>query len=132
MLDGLPALGGNLPTSAYSGTWLFQATTLLPNDCNLTGFDALHSTVNEVSQSGNNVMLVSGQVIPFSGTTNDKDGFDVYSDNVGVSGCTFISNSYRYEGVGDGNAIVTHTYVGQCGGKTCSAGWGGTAVRQSP
>ena len=115
-------------TPNYSGQWSFQGT-LIVNDCGFSGFDNTVSATNTISHSGNNVVLISGSVT-FTGTTNDEDGFDVYSPlAIFEDGCTGLSG-YRYEGASDGNAVAALAVVVQCGSVICGLGYGGTSVRQ--
>lgn len=115
-------------TPNYSGQWSFQGA-LMVNDCDLSGLDNTISATNTISHSGNNVVLISGAVT-FTGTTNDKDGFDVYSPLATFEdGCTGLSG-YRYEGASDGNAVAALAIVVDCGSVQCNVGYGGTSVRQ--
>jgi len=117
------------PSANYSGTWSFPATLAL-NDCNLSDMQNTLSLTNYVTHSGTSVNVVSGTV-NLSGTTNDKDGFEVYSDvSTDSNGCQGMVG-IRYDGASDGNADAALAIVVQCESLQCTVGYQGTAVRTS-
>ena len=123
-----PATPVNFSAPDYSGTWFFSGTRYL-NDCNVSGIPTTASATNYVTQSGTNVVVVSGSTT-FSGTTHEEDGFEVYSaPQIDANGCRTIGG-IRSEGASDGTADSTIVLTVQCGSVTCAVGYRGTAVRQ--
>ena len=112
----------------YTGTWLFKGTEAV-DTCSINE-DITFTSQPRVSQSGSNVVVVSGTVT-MTGTTNDMDGFDVYGPvTTGANGCQSQSG-YRFTNASDGNAGVQLAIAVQCGSTQCGIRWDGGAVRQS-
>jgi len=98
-------------------------TTKLSDECGIR-----QTSINTdvlVNQDGDRVVVNSGRMT-LTGTTNEHDGFDVSTDAKDLGGC-FGAGAYSFRDASDGEAVVGLALSVQCGGRTCTAGFGGTA-----
>lgn len=114
-------------SAPYAGTWDYQ-TTKLSDSCRLGTSAQLNATMT-VEQHGSSVSVQAGSV-SLSGATNDKDGFTATGTQAGPNGCT-QGFGISLQDASDGRGLIAVVVAVQCGNRTCSVGYGGTATRTS-
>ena len=119
------------PPADYSGTWLTQQV-LTRNECHDNLEDTLTTTLI-IKHTGDYVLMTFPGSLGIdirTGSTNDKDGFDVYSTYTDPAKC-IITTHTKFENASDGNADIVTSVATQCGKAVCTGAYEGTAVRQS-
>ena len=114
--------GGGDDTGFYGGTWNFRGALLI-NEC---GGDVSNPFVVDllVNQDGDGVVVNSGSAT-LTGSVTENDGFLVTDERV-INGCNSVAG-YEFRNASDGEADVAFAIILNCGGVSCSVGWGGTA-----
>jgi hypothetical protein len=132
ILSGIGCGGGGGSDSGsnsarYAGTWDYK-TIKLSDSCNLRANAQLNATMT-VQQNGSSVSVQAGS-LSLTGVTNDKDGFNANLIQPGTNGCT-QGFGISLQDASDGEGLIAVAIAVQCGNRTCSVGYGGTAVRSS-